>query len=950
MDTRTTFFLLFILLLTQTLVFSQNKGLESLGVPFVLSYDKETYSAGIQNWDISQDDLGNIYIANNDGMLVYNGSAWSTHFLPNRTLARSLKIDHSNRIYVGGQNEFGFFEMDAKGEYAFTSQAELFEESYRDFEDVWDLHITPELLCFRSSSRIYMLANGKAEVYDEKKVKFLSFGGKHFYAQTNQGELLQYRNKDWSSQNIEGIDELDIKGIIELDDGSLLFLSHLQGVFMYKDGKLAPWSNAFNDLIKKAKGEEIIKITDSIYAIGTVTSGVFIFHADGSFLSNVGIDEGLLSNKTQALFVDQNYNLWVGMNKGISLIYTNSPFTRITPDKEQGGIGYAAVIAEEKLYLGTDNGVYSKSLKHDSHKGQLDEFKKVKNSDGQTWGLEIVGDKIMLSHNRGGFIITNDEAKQLYKANGLWSFQEDLSSSDNWLIGGYEGVYNRKISNSAQLQMDKVTNLIESSRFIVQENKDLLWMAHPYRGIFKIDRIDNSVELLGSKDGLPSDLHNHVFRIGNQILFCAETGIYKYDKEASRFIRNKEFDDYFDSNEKIRRLYAAPNGNIWFITSKDVGLLKIKDVGLKLQIEKIIFPFIKTQMNDGFENIYIYDDDNVFISTIKGFIHYNARRSLSDKQGQRLVLNSLIKGQDEKNQQEQYLLSSDDRGEVEIDIPPKARSIRFDFNVINFNLDREYLYRWKLDGFENNWSEWTSEQTKEYTNLGNGNYVFSLEAKRADGVSLSVSQPFKIQTPWHTSTLAKVFYGLLLALIFYLIFVRNRQQYTALKKQVDQTVKNSKLEIERLENERIKSELEHKKRELISMTMNLVKKNETFLELKTNLIEIQNVANNDIVQSKVKSTLKIIKQEEVSGKNWEQFMFHFNELNGDFVNRLQEQYNKLTPKDIKMCTYLRMNLSTKEISQLLNVTIRAVEASRYRLRKKMNLGTQENLNEYFMRY
>ena len=944
MDTQATFIFGFLLFLSSNILIAQTDNLERLGVPFVLSYDKEAYKAGIQNWDISQDDLGNIYVANNDGMLVYDGSSWETHYLPNRTLARSLFVNSLNHIYVGGQNEFGYFEKDSKGEYIFTSCAELFDESFRDFEDVWDIQSLNDVMCFRSSKRIYMLHQNKASVYSEKKIKFLTSTKKYFYAQSNKGELLKLINGQWEIQAIKGIKDLNLKGILELDDDSLFLLSEHNGAFICTDEKLLPWNSHANKTLQKAKGQELIKITENIFAIATATTGVILLNSNGSILSNVGIEEGLISNKVQALFVDKNYNLWVGMNKGISLIYTNSPFTRILPDKEQGGIGYGVLLDKDKLYLATDNGVYFKDLEKNNN-----DFVKVRNSDGQAWGLDLVNTKIILSHNRGGFEIVGDEAKQLYNENGLWSFQEDERFNNKWIIGGYEGVYSRFNSNLLEEELDQIPGLDESSRFIVQEGKDILWMAHPYRGIFKIDRSTNTINLLGAKDGLPSDLHNHVFRVGNQILFCAETGIYNYDNDQNKFIKNTEFDAYFDVNEKIRRLYAVPNGNIWFITSKDVGFLKIEDMGIKVKVEKVIFPFLKSQMNDGFENIYIHDDDNVFISTIKGFIHYNSNRSLSEKQSQSLVLSSLIKGKNEENQS-QFAISSESREGAEIDIPNDLRSIRFDFNVINFNLDREYVYRWRLEGFENTWSRWTSEQTKEYTNLRNGNYVFHLEAKRANGMHLSIAQAFQIQTPWHTSTVAKIFYGLLIGLVVYIIFIRNRQQYTALKEQVDQTVQNSKEEIKRLENERIKSELESKKRELISTTMNLVKKNETFLELKNNLLEIQNLANNDIVQSKVKSTLKLIGQEEANAENWEQFMFHFSELNGDFVERLQTQFEKLTPKDIKMCTYLRMNLSTKEISQLLNVTVRAVEASRYRLRKKMNLGSQENLNEFFMRY
>ncbi len=950
LDTHSSFLMLLFAIVFAFQANTQVSVMESLGVPFVDSYDNEIYRAGVQNWDISQDELGLIYIANNDGMLVYDGSEWTTYRLPDKTLTRSLAISN-NRIYIGGQNEFGYFKNELEGGYVFTSQAELFDEKYRDFEDVWDMHATENVICFRSSSRIYYIIDGKASVFDKDKVKFLTLFEDTFYAQTTDGKLLQFANGIWTELVINGVTHLDIKGISSLSDGSLFILSQFKGAFTYTNGSLVPWDNPYNKTIIEARGQQVTKINDDVIAIGTATSGILIMHRDGFILSMIGIEEGLISNKIQALFVDNSLNLWVGMNKGISLVYTNSPFTRITPDIEQGGIGYSTVIHNENLYAATDNGVYYKPLAEHSNEASSVPFKKVKNSDGQAWGLDLVRDELYLSHNRGGFIIDEDQATQIYDKNGLWLFQSDLRSASDVIIGGYEGIFSDFTLSDDISKIQPKDNLNESSRFIVQENENLIWVAHPYRGIFKIKRSDNSVELLGANNGLPSDLHNHVFKINNQLLFCGETGIYTYNQNSNSFSRNTEYDSYFDSNEKVRRLYASPNGDIWFITSREVGVLKISDLGLKKEVEKIVFPFLRSQMNDGFENIYIHDSDNVFISTIKGFVHYNANRSLRAEQSQKLVLTSLVTDKSSnKIETNVYSTIKKNRGVAPLELPLNAQSIRFDFNVINYSLDRSYTYRWKLDGFDSNWTRWSSEQTKEYTNLDNGNYDFHLEARRGDGKYLSLVQSFQIQAPWHTSFAAKICYALLAAVLVYILFVRNRQQYVKLKNQVDQTVRYSKEEIKRIENERIKSELEHKKRELISTTLNLVKKNETFLALKNNLLEMKTYANDERVQTKIRSTLRLLDQEELNAQNWEQFMFHFNELNGDFVERLQTTYSNLTPKDIKMCTYLKMNLSSKEISQLLNVTIRAVEASRYRLRKKIHLDSKENLNEFFMRY
>jgi DNA-binding CsgD family transcriptional regulator len=130
----------------------------------------------------------------------------------------------------------------------------------------------------------------------------------------------------------------------------------------------------------------------------------------------------------------------------------------------------------------------------------------------------------------------------------------------------------------------------------------------------------------------------------------------------------------------------------------------------------------------------------------------------------------------------------------------------------------------------------------------------------------------------------------------------------------------------------------------------LVKKNETITQIKERLIEIKKQANDSTLNQKIQKLIQKLQHEEIQDEGWEQVMFHFNQLHREFFQRLKTNYLQLTPKDLKMCAYLRMNLSTKEMTSLLNVTTRGVEASRYRLRKKFGLSKDENLTEFLMQF
>lgn len=81
-------------------------------------------------------------------------------------------------------------------------------------------------------------------------------------------------------------------------------------------------------------------------------------------------------------------------------------------------------------------------------------------------------------------------------------------------------------------------------------------------------------------------------------------------------------------------------------------------------------------------------------------------------------------------------------------------------------------------------------------------------------------------------------------------------------------------------------------------------------------------------------------------KDFDVFQSNFNVLHSDFFNALEKRYSNLTRNEKVLCAYLKMNLSSKEIASLLNITIRGVEVSRYRLRKKLEIDKDINLNDF----
>ena len=147
-----------------------------------------------------------------------------------------------------------------------------------------------------------------------------------------------------------------------------------------------------------------------------------------------------------------------------------------------------------------------------------------------------------------------------------------------------------------------------------------------------------------------------------------------------------------------------------------------------------------------------------------------------------------------------------------------------------------------------------------------------------------------------------------------------------------------------------KLEVAHKNRELATTTIHLQHKNETLQKIKNELQKIQKQHKDSPLSRQLNKVIKMVEFEENAENGWEQFTAHFNEIHVDFFDRLRNDFPDLSHKDLKLCAYLRMNLSTKEIALLMNNTVRGVEGGRYRLRKKLGLDNKANLTEFILRY
>ena len=181
--------------------------------------------------------------------------------------------------------------------------------------------------------------------------------------------------------------------------------------------------------------------------------------------------------------------------------------------------------------------------------------------------------------------------------------------------------------------------------------------------------------------------------------------------------------------------------------------------------------------------------------------------------------------------------------------------------------------------------------------------------------------------------------------------IKQEKRFAQREKMFKEQTALSEKEIVQLRNESLRNEMTFKNKELANATLHLIQKNKTLTYLKEDLGKLlKNIPSDSPEKQNVNNLLKKINKDLRNEKSWELFNSYFDEVHQDFIARLKSQHKDLTPKELRLCAYLRMNISTKEIAPLMNISIRGVEISRYRLRKKLKLEHDKNLTDFILTF
>lgn len=538
-----------------------------------------------------------------------------------------------------------------------------------------------------------------------------------------------------------------------------------------------------------------------------------------------------------------------------------------------------------------------------------------------------------------------------------------MGRPDRMFVGVYNGIYLLEKKAGEWHMLCKIEGFVDSSRLFEQESARILWV-HNSGIITRVELSEDltrqiSVKSYGVAEGFPVERDIYVAKIEGRVYFATSHGIYKYNIHKDMMEPCGDMNNLLNGTVPYTRLLEYHDRLIslspYEICIANLGTYKRGANTSINSIPQSLLELVPTYA------IVPLSDSLMVIPNEEGFALFTIP---AVKHRQDLAHSVYIRNMYITYPKDSLIYTANFLGKKpSLAINYTSNSVRFDYSLsfLAFGGD-DIRFQYRLN--EGAWSDYTTVHTKEYSNLSEGDYTFEVKAIYPDGTTSLDELSFRVLPPWYRSVPAYVFYFVLMLLGVWYIYrwddvrVKRKKQQAVVEKDKELHEMEKEFEAEKsrrekqimqLEKEKLEYDLQHKSQEMANLMINFVRKNEMLTEIKSEIFKVASSLKGEgaregkqlllIINGKIDSN---IQSDEVLKRIEDQFDL----IHNNFMKRLHARHPDLSDNERMMCAYLKMNLSTKEIAPLLNISVRGVETIRYRLRKKFGLEREDSLTDY----
>lgn len=892
-------------------------------LPFVENFTKSDYNGDNQVWNVVQGNDNAMYFANNHYFLRYNGVRWEKYTLPNKTIIRSIFID-GDRIYCGSYKEFGYWKrLDGKMKYfSLSKNKKIFTGDSN--EEVWKI--------FKHQNKIYFQTFNEVYIQDQKNniesIKFPSqisycylIDNEIYVATVRNGIYLMKGNKFVQKENWTSVLGSNVIHHVEKHNGQLFVFTKNKGVFITVNDQLVPWNHPLNSILKYEVLVTAKFVDKNTLVIGSGLQGIYIINLQDGSYKNINRQNALKNNCILSIGLDKENDLWLGLDNGICHIEINSPINVFSDNSGILGSVYSLSTIDNGYLFVTNHGIFTCRDK---------KLQVIPNSQGQVWDIYKRDKQFVIGHNDGTFIY--DGMSKLQRANpvnGGWKFLKG-EFENVYFQGNYSGIAVYEDPNDLT-KWKILKGLANPIRNLAQNKRGELWAADNYRSLYKIQYDKNfnatKVENISQANGITNDFGVKLFSYKNEILFLIDNSWYVYNSISGKLEKDKIFNSSF---KNISDIIPIDDDN--FLVLKNGLLYAISQVN-----NEFIWELIPEKYYAGrliIENIKVYKNGNYLLMNLDdGFISFELNKK------KRKIEGVYAEGFYEGN-----LITEDSK-------------IKYN-HPVEINVITQYYGYSRPDLF------YKINDSKQFIPVKNGQLILNnlssgsqdLEFYYNDGKSYvkAASYEFNIAKPWYFSIWMVLVYILVISGSFFLYYRWNKIRYKEKIKLNEEELKHqkeilqlelkaeNKLKLQEYEKHILEIEIQNKAYEVAGKSLSIAKQSEMIDSIQQ-ILETETEVNQ--IKTKIKKSIKI---NALNKNEWESFEHNLMQSNEEFVYKLSNKYPILTSKDIKLCIYLKMNLSSKEIAPLMNISFRGVELHRYRLRKKLDLNPDESLSKFMI--